>query len=88
MVEKEYLMNMLLACRGDMNLIMEVLGAAGNTGDFTLNEIGDVLGITRERVRQIETKAMQKLKHPVFNKKFRRYLSYQVNEDMCNLVGD
>jgi DNA-directed RNA polymerase sigma subunit (sigma70/sigma32) len=32
--------------------------------DHTLDEIGRQLLITRERVRQIEVKAMRKLKHP------------------------
>ena len=32
--------------------------------DHTLEEIGQVFGVTRERIRQIESKAMRKLKHP------------------------
>lgn len=32
---------------------------------YTLEEIGEVLGVTRERVRQIETKAIKKLRHPL-----------------------
>jgi DNA-directed RNA polymerase sigma subunit (sigma70/sigma32) len=32
--------------------------------DYTLEEVGRHLFITRERVRQIEEKAMRKLKHP------------------------
>jgi len=31
---------------------------------LTLCEIGDAIGITRERVRQIESKALRKLRHP------------------------
>jgi len=31
---------------------------------YTLKEIAEVFGITRERVRQIESSAMKKLKHP------------------------
>jgi len=32
--------------------------------DMTLDDVGKVLDVTRERVRQIETKAMRKLRHP------------------------
>lgn len=31
---------------------------------YTLEEIGEVLGVTRERVRQIEVKALRKMRHP------------------------
>jgi RNA polymerase sigma factor (sigma-70 family) len=31
---------------------------------LTLEEIGQIMGVTRERVRQIEAKALKKLRHP------------------------
>ena len=36
---------------------------ACNFGPFTLEELGAMMGITRERVRQIEAKALLKLQH-------------------------
>ena len=36
-----------------------------NDNPMTLEEIGESFGITRERVRQIEQKALNKLKHPI-----------------------
>jgi len=36
---------------------------ACNFGPFTLEEIGSMMGITRERVRQIEVKALKRLQH-------------------------
>ena len=48
----------------------------GLEGDklYTLSEIGAELGVTRERIRQIETKALRKLRHPSRSKKLRDYL--------------
>ena len=40
----------------------------------TLDEIGDELGYTRERIRQIEKKALQKLRHPHLTGNLRGYL--------------
>src|SRR3989338_5984521 len=40
----------------------------------TLEEVGREFGVTRERIRQIETKAIRKLRHPTRAKKLRDYL--------------
>ena len=40
----------------------------------TLEEIGNVYGVTRERIRQIEAKAMSKLRHPDICQRLRDYL--------------
>jgi RNA polymerase primary sigma factor len=40
----------------------------------TLNQVGEVYGITRERIRQIETKTMAKLRHPSRSQALRDYL--------------
>lgn len=40
----------------------------------TLEEIGGKMGVTRERIRQIEEKALKKLRHPSRSKKLRDFL--------------
>ena len=40
----------------------------------TLEEVGDMYAITRERVRQIEAKALRKLRHPVHSRRLKDYL--------------
>ena len=40
----------------------------------TLEEVGEYIGVTRERIRQIEQKALSKLKHPIRAKKLRSFL--------------
>jgi RNA polymerase primary sigma factor len=40
----------------------------------TLEEVGRVYSVTRERIRQIEAKALRKLRHPTRSKKLKEYL--------------
>ena len=40
----------------------------------TLEEVGKVFEITRERIRQIEAKALRKLRHPSRSKRLKDYL--------------
>ena len=39
----------------------------------TLEEVGQIFGVTRERIRQIENKAIRKLRHPSRAKKIRDF---------------
>jgi RNA polymerase primary sigma factor len=42
--------------------------------DYTLEELGRQFDLTRERIRQIEAKAMNKLRHPSRSEKLRSFL--------------
>ncbi|MCI7275643.1 MAG: RNA polymerase sigma factor RpoD [Lachnospiraceae bacterium] len=48
----------------------------GDEEPHTLEEVGQTFHVTRERIRQIEEKAIRKLKHPTRSRKLRDYLEY------------
>lgn len=49
-------------------------GLLEDESDRTLEEIGKELNVTRERVRQIESSAIKKLKHPKVGRKLKKYI--------------
>ncbi|BDB96020.1 RNA polymerase sigma factor RpoD [Candidatus Hydrogenosomobacter endosymbioticus] len=49
-------------------------GIGFNYHEHTLEEVGKMFKVTRERIRQIEAKAIRKLKHPARSKKLRSFL--------------
>ena len=46
----------------------------GMNSDHTLEEVGKQFSVTRERIRQIEAKALRKLKHPSRSRQLRTFL--------------
>jgi len=74
MQNSDKLLEKLLWCEGNINCILEMLKQLKLYDcTFTLEEIGKVLNITRERVRQIEQNAIKKLKHPKVGRLLKSY---------------
>jgi RNA polymerase primary sigma factor len=46
----------------------------GNDRPYTLEEVGQKFGLTRERIRQIEGRALRRLRHPCRSRRLREYL--------------
>lgn len=54
--------------------VLEMRFGLNDGKDHTLEEVGQQFGVTRERIRQIEAKALRKLRHPSRSKSLRDYL--------------
>jgi RNA polymerase primary sigma factor len=58
----------------DKNAVLRMRFGIGMNTDHTLEEVGQQFSVTRERIRQIEAKALRKLKHPSRSRKMRSFL--------------
>jgi DNA-binding CsgD family transcriptional regulator len=56
-------------------LIDKRFGLTSGTPE-TLDEVGDQLNVSRERIRQMEAKALRKMKHPSRSRKLREYIEF------------
>ena len=47
----------------------------------TLEEVGSIFNVTRERVRQIEAKALRKLRHPTRSRRLKNFLEIAFSQE-------
>ncbi len=72
---KEQLYAILNSLSDRERAVLEMRFGLHNGESHTLEEVGQAFGVTRERVRQIESKALRKLRHPGHRRKLRDFLS-------------
>ena len=55
-------------------IVLQMRFGLGDGHQYPLEKVGEMLGVTRERVRQIEAEALRKLREPALTERFRDYL--------------
>ena len=71
---REQIRNVLTALNEREREVLEMRFGLNDGTDHTLEEVGKNFGVTRERIRQIEAKALRKLRHPSRSRSLRDYL--------------
>lgn len=71
---REQLMETLLTLTEREQKVLKLRFGLDDGRPRTLEEVGKVFNVTRERIRQIEAKALRKLRHPSRSKKLKDYL--------------
>jgi RNA polymerase primary sigma factor len=72
---KEQVQNALSVLSERERQVLEMRFGLLDGKDYTLEEVGRYFNVTRERIRQIEAKALRKLRHPTRSRHLRDYLS-------------
>ena len=72
---KEQVQSALASLSPREQKILELRFGLQNNREHTLEEVSNGFGVTRERIRQIEAKALRKLRHPSRGKKLKDYLT-------------
>jgi RNA polymerase primary sigma factor len=71
---REQVQNALAALTDREREVLELRYGLLDGKDHTLEEVGNYFNVTRERIRQIEAKALRKLRHPTRSHQLREYL--------------
>ena len=72
---KEELDNVLLTLTDREEKVLKLRFGLEDGQCRTLEEVGQIFGVTRERIRQIEAKALRKMRHPSRSKKLKDFLT-------------
>jgi RNA polymerase primary sigma factor len=72
---KEQVQNALSVLTERERQVLEMRFGLLDGKDYTLEEVGKYFNVTRERIRQIEAKALRKLRHPTRSRHLRDYLA-------------
>ena len=72
---KEELANVLLTLTEREEKVLRLRFGLDDGQCRTLEEVGQIFGVTRERIRQIEAKALRKLRHPSRSRKLEDYMT-------------
>ena len=71
---KDHTENVLKSLTPREEQVLKLRFGIGDGTEHTLEEVGRKMGVTRERVRQIEAQALSRLRHPSIRRKLRDYL--------------
>ncbi len=78
---REQLADVLNTLTERERLVLQYRFGIGDGCPRTLEEVGKMFKVTRERIRQIEAKALRKLRHPTRSRKLRNFLDLVLKEE-------
>jgi RNA polymerase primary sigma factor len=61
--------------------VLQLRFGVGDGYSRTLEEVGTIFKVTRERVRQIEAKALRKLRHPTRSRRLKNFIDLSLSEE-------
>jgi len=77
---KEQMDDVLLTLTEREEKVLRLRFGIGDGYPRTLEEVGQIFNVTRERVRQIEAKALRKLRHPTRARKLKNFLDIKLSD--------
>ena len=77
---KEQMDDVLMTLTEREEKVLRLRFGIGDGYPRTLEEVGQIFNVTRERVRQIEAKALRKLRHPTRSRKLQNFLDIKLSD--------